>query len=109
LIGPDGTVLTAFEHPWSLERELEARMGVKAKVPDWRDRFDRWYALADRQVLKRVGPPYPPERSDYMFYDSRGGPANSERSEVFRWDGRLHRWGSMGRSRLAPKQASFFY
>jgi WD40 repeat protein/beta-lactamase regulating signal transducer with metallopeptidase domain len=100
LIGPDGTVLTAFDHTWNLERELEARMGVKAKVPAWRDRFDRRYALAAGQVLKRVGPPYPPERSDYMFYDSRGGPANPDRSEIFRWDGRLHAWGSMGRSRL---------
>ena len=43
-------------------------MGVKAKVPAWRDRFDQHYALADGQILKRVGPPYPPERSDYLFY-----------------------------------------
>ncbi len=100
LIGPDGTVLAGFAQPRRLERDLEARMGVKAKVPAWRDSFDRRYALDAGQVLKRVGPPYPPERTDYQFYASRGMRADSQRSEVFRWDGRLKLWGSMGMGRL---------
>ena len=57
--------------PWTLERELEARMGVKAKVPAWRLRFDRKYALQNGQILKRVGPPYPPERADYCYLTPR--------------------------------------
>ena len=75
-------------------------MGVKAKVPAWREGFDRHYALAEGQILKRVGPPYPPERSDYLFYNSRGGPPDPDRSEVFLWDGRLRHWGTMGVHRL---------
>ncbi len=41
LIGPDGRVVSGDDSPWSLERELEARMGVKAKVPAWRARFEQ--------------------------------------------------------------------
>jgi hypothetical protein len=70
-------------------------MGVKAKVPAWRLRFDKHYALVDGQILKRVGPPYPPERSDYLFYRSFGGRPDLQHSEVFRWDGRLRHSGTM--------------
>ncbi len=100
LVGPDGKVVRGVDSPWTLERELEARMGVKAKVPAWRRRFDQKYALADGQILKRVGPPYPPERSDYLLSTSRGWRPDAQRSEVFRWDGRLHPWGSMGTNQL---------
>jgi WD40 repeat protein/beta-lactamase regulating signal transducer with metallopeptidase domain len=101
LIGPDGKVLTGWESPWSLERELEARMRVKAKVPAWRIRFDQRYALSDGQALKHVGPPYPPERSDYQVLGGRGiGREDPERSEVFHWDGRLRPWGTMGTHQL---------
>ena len=100
LIGPDGRVLMGVDSPWSLERELEARMGVKAKVPGWRDRFERRYALADGQVLKRVGPPYPPERADYLLAESRPWQNDSAHSEVFRWDGHLHSWAQSGACRL---------
>lgn len=100
LIGPDGTLLAGFAQPWSLVRELEARMGIKAKVPAWRERFDRIYALADKQILKHIGPPYPPERADYILYELHDGMINSDRSEVFRWNGRLQRSGSMGMHRL---------
>jgi WD40 repeat protein/beta-lactamase regulating signal transducer with metallopeptidase domain len=100
LIGPDGKVLGAWVSPWHLSRELEARMGVKAKVPAWRLRLDQKYALADDQILKRVGPPYPPERSDHLFYSSGMGRPDSQWGEVFRWDGRLRPLGSVGRNRL---------
>ena len=100
LIGPDGRVLKGVTGLRTLERELEARMGAKAKVPAWRERFDRHYALADGQVLKRVGPPYPAERSDYLFFNSRGGSPDPDRSEVFLWDGRLRHRGAMGVHRL---------
>lgn len=100
LIGPDGRVLQGWEAPAFLQRELEARMGVKAKVPEWRRRFDQKYALADGQVLRHVGPPYPPERSEYLFYSSIGGRPDPDRSEVFRWDGHLSAFGRMGSHRL---------
>ncbi|HZW33235.1 MAG TPA: M56 family metallopeptidase [Isosphaeraceae bacterium] len=100
LIGPAGKVLTGWDSPYTLQRELEAWMGVKAKIPAWRLRFDQRYALADGQILKHVGPPYPPERSDYLLSSSRRGRADPQWSEVFRWDGRLRPWGSMGTNRL---------
>ncbi len=96
LIGPNGKVLAGWDFPWGLQRELEGRMGVKAKVPDSRLRFDRHYALADGQILKRVGPPYPAERADYLFYSSPGMRPDRQRCEVFYWDGRLRPWGGMG-------------
>jgi len=99
-IGPDGKVQAGWSSPWNLEREMVARMGVNPKVPAWRLRFDKHYALVDGQILKRVGPPYPPERADYLFYRSSGGSADLERSEVFRWEGRLRSWGSMGANSL---------
>jgi WD40 repeat protein/peroxiredoxin len=37
LIGPNGRVVMGIDSPWLLERELEARMGVKAKVPGSRE------------------------------------------------------------------------
>jgi WD40 repeat protein/beta-lactamase regulating signal transducer with metallopeptidase domain len=100
LIGPDGKVLKGLDSPWTLERDLQGRMGVKAKIPAWRLRFDKQYALVDGQILRRVGPPYPPERSEYLFYTSRGMRPDPERSEIFRWDGRLRHWGSMGTNSL---------
>ena len=100
LIGRDGQVLKGWDSPYTLQRELEGWMGVKAKVPAWRLRFDQRYALADGQILKHIGPPYPPERSDYLFYTSNGGRPDPQRSEVFRWDGGLRPWGSMGTNRL---------
>src|SRR5262249_45293946 len=96
LISPDGKVQAGWESTGGLERELEGRMGVKPKVPAWRMRFNQRYALADGQVLKRVGPPYPAERSDYLFYLRFGQRSDTEHSEVFYWDGSLRHRGGMG-------------
>jgi hypothetical protein len=73
---------------------------VKAKVPPWRERFNQRYALAEDQVLKRVGPPYPPERLDYEFYHLGasyiGWRPDPNESFVFHWDGRLKLRSSSG-------------
>ena len=69
-------------------------MGVKAKVPEWRRRFDEAYALRPGQVLKRVGPPYPAERADFAFYTVAGTRDDPHYSYVLRWDGRPRMWGS---------------
>jgi WD40 repeat protein len=100
LVGPDGKIQAGWSSPWNLEREMVARMGVNPKIPAWRIRFDKHYTLVDGQILKRVGPSYPPERSDYLFYRSLGGSPDLERSEVFHWEGRLRSWGSMGSNSL---------
>ena len=82
----------------SLESELETRMGVKAKVPALarpfrpallRSPMDRSSNASGRHIL--------PSGHDYLFSTSRGvSQTGPDRSEVFRWDGRLRHWGTMG-------------
>jgi hypothetical protein len=107
LIRPDGTVLKAGMSVFSLGPELEDAMGVKAKVPAWRRRFDDHYALPEGEVLKHIGPPYPPERLDFAFYNSPGGGDDPSRTYVFHWDGRLRSWGSAGSDRLRDDVLAF--
>jgi WD40 repeat protein len=100
IIGPDGKVLLGAERAGGMRSDLETVMGVKAKVPEWRRRFNAKYALTEGQLLKRIGPPYPPERLDYEFYSLgasyAGWRPDPNESFVFHWDGRLKSWGSSG-------------
>ena len=71
-------------------------MGVKAKVPAWRDRFDQ--ALRTR---RRAGPQarraaVSPRAVRLLVLHLARRAAGPRRSEVFRWDGRLHRSGTHG-------------
>jgi beta-lactamase regulating signal transducer with metallopeptidase domain len=100
LIGPDGKVLETGGNIWTLSRDLETAMGVKAKVPAWRQRFDQLYALRPGQVLKRVDLPYPEERSDYLFYTSSRWDGDYPYNYVFQWDGRLRLRGSFWQGQL---------
>ena len=100
LIGPDGKVLEAGPGVGTIASKLETAMGVKAKVPAWRQRFEEIYSLRPGQVLKRVGPPYPVERSDYSFYTSSSLPGESC-TYIFHWDGHLRKYGTTGMNRLA--------
>ncbi len=76
LIGRDGKVIEKFHAP-SLDdkiAKLEELLGVQAKKPQWRMRFDKVYRLDDEQLLRYIPEPYIPERSDFYFHQfSRWG------------------------------------
>ncbi|MBX9583731.1 MAG: TIGR03435 family protein, partial [Gemmataceae bacterium] len=70
---------------------------AKPPEPAWRKDFDRAYALKDGEVLKRVPPPYPAARAEYLKAELLGGiPVGpGDRLDhwhaLFRWaDGRLY-------------------
>ena len=64
--------------------------------PDWQKRFNEVYRLANNEVLKRIAPPFIPERMDY--YTSEHGsqaeliPSGPDRM-IFHSDGQLQNWG----------------
>jgi hypothetical protein len=63
---------------------------------DWRAKFDLVYRLDEGQILKRIPPPFTPERQ--RFYTSENETQASLISDapdqfVFHWDGGLQRWG----------------
>jgi WD40 repeat protein len=70
LVGADGRVLKVLpilDSGGHADRDFAKLLGAQPARPPWQDAFDRRYALADGQVLKRVAPPFPPERSEYIF------------------------------------------
>jgi thiol-disulfide isomerase/thioredoxin len=70
LIGRDGRVIGEFHAP-SLDdkiAELEQLLGVEAKKPEWRVRFDKVYRLDGGEVLRYIAEPYIPQRSDFFYY-----------------------------------------
>ena len=98
LIGADGKVIEKFHAP-SLDAKiakLEEVLGVEAKRPEWRERFDAVYRLDDGEVLGYVAEPYIAERNDFFFRQfSRWGwfyqplkylPPGISESVVFSWD-----------------------
>ncbi|MCK4292084.1 MAG: carboxypeptidase regulatory-like domain-containing protein [Planctomycetes bacterium] len=69
LIDPDGKVIGRFHAP-SLDdkiAKLENLVGVKAKKPQWRVRFDAVYRLDNGELLRHIPEPYIPERDDFYF------------------------------------------
>jgi hypothetical protein len=71
---------------------------VEAKVEDsgWRRRFDEIYHLKDGQIVKRIAPPFIPERDTY-YKQERSDLAQAEPESpdyfIFHWDGNLKYWG----------------
>src|SRR5688572_8693420 len=63
---------------------------------DWQQRFEQKYALADDEVLKRVEPPFIPERETYYKVELRNQAQRVKEPPdyfTFHFDGQLHRWG----------------
>jgi beta-lactamase regulating signal transducer with metallopeptidase domain len=92
LISPAGNVLG--QPNMFLAKEIVAGMlgtPEKSLLPDWRQRFDAVYHLAEGEILKRIAPPFIPERVEYYNSDRRhsSGPDRI----TFHWDGRLRDWG----------------
>ncbi|MHC4629386.1 MAG: leucine-rich repeat domain-containing protein, partial [Planctomycetota bacterium] len=65
-------------------------------MPEWRKRFEAVYRLEDDQVLKRIAPPFIPERRDYYLNDEKVQARHISRSPdhfTFEWIGKLKKWG----------------
>jgi hypothetical protein len=64
---------------------------------DWRAKFDMVYHLEDGQILKRIAPPFLPERQQYYTTEHERQASMTSRGPdrfIFHWDGGLRNWGS---------------
>jgi hypothetical protein len=64
--------------------------------PNWRARFEQVYRLEDGEILKRIAPPFIPERMDWYWATNRAQAQAMPRGPdyiTFYWDGKLHNWG----------------
>ena len=62
----------------------------------WQEKFYSIYRLEDDQILKRIAPPFIPERKDYYFNEeSQQASIISEPPDrfIFHWDRKLKKWG----------------
>lgn len=67
-----------------------------AKRPAWWRRFHEVYSLKDHELLRRIAPPFIPEREQYYLQMHRGRAQAVPESPdyfAFHWDGRLRNWG----------------
>jgi hypothetical protein len=65
-------------------------------MPEWRQRFEAVYRLEDGQILKRISPPFIPERRDYYLNEHSFQAKSVSRSPdrfTFHWPGKLKNWG----------------
>lgn len=82
--------------------QRQATSGPKPQNPQWRKTFNALYKLAPGEVLKRVAPPFIPERLDYYRVENSSQAEAIPREPdmmVFDWGKGLTRWGmSFGRT-----------
>jgi RNA polymerase sigma factor (sigma-70 family) len=90
---------TALTPNAAAPRSAAGTAAVVPMSPDARQRFNRAYALAPGQTLKRVKPPFIPERGAYFqetnFFSQL--PMNDNSLCIFTWDGQqaqINRWVS---------------
>jgi beta-lactamase regulating signal transducer with metallopeptidase domain len=81
------------------KKKLENMLGVTVKpaLSTWRQRFNKVYFLEEGQVLKRIAPPFIPERKEYYKQEHSDQASRIERAPdffTFHWDGELKRWGA---------------
>ena len=65
-------------------------------MPAWRQRFEAVYRLENDQILKRISPPFIPERRDYYLNEHSQQASLVSRSPdrfIFHWDRKLKNWG----------------
>jgi len=97
LINPDGKVegkLNLYE----AKKKIETMLGitVEPEFATWRQRFNKVYFLEDGKVLKRISPPFIPERKEYYKNEHSHQASLIERGPdffTFHWDGELKNWG----------------
>jgi RNA polymerase sigma factor (sigma-70 family) len=64
---------------------------------DWRENFNKVYALADGQTVKLVGKPYIPERQAFWNHEQNGHGLKLDENVAFTiaWDGAAAHWQSL--------------
>jgi len=90
---------TAEQSDPNVARQMEAleiqTQQVRQAVADWRKQFNEVYRLENDKVLRRVAPPFIPERERYYVEErSHQGEAKPEPPDfiTFHWDGELRLW-----------------
>jgi len=83
---------------YNIKKKLEVILGIaiEPEFATWRQRFNKVYFLEDGQVLKRIAPPFIPERKDYYKEEESSQASHIERPPdffTFHWDGELKNWG----------------
>ena len=97
LIDPDGKIVGKLGL-YGAKEKLENILGVEVKttVSAWRQRFEEVYRLEDNRILKRIAPPFIPERKDY-YVNEHSSQASAISTIpgifVFHWNGKLKNWG----------------
>jgi thiol-disulfide isomerase/thioredoxin len=78
---------------------LPQMLGTELPQPEgqaWRKRFNDVYRLDEGQILKRIAPPFIPERMDYYTkkheHQAEAVPRGPDEI-TFHWDGALKNWG----------------
>ncbi|MHC4625225.1 MAG: M56 family metallopeptidase, partial [Planctomycetota bacterium] len=112
LRGVGTNVLFNDSHVEFVKPERLEKLGISAfgrrGTGDWRKAFYEVYRLEEGQVLKRIAPPFIPERAEYYRHEER-----SQASAVpeppdyftFHWDGKLKPWGLGFTNGKAPLEA----
>ncbi len=76
---------------------LAGLLGIEPAEPQaWKTRFNEVYRLADDEILKRIAPPFIPERMEYYRAEHTSQAGMSPRGPdamMFHWDGQLKNWG----------------
>lgn len=78
------------------ETALAEEARDQAPAGAWRARFEEVYRFDEDQVLKRIAPPFIPERADYYRAEHPSQAAAISRPPdyfTFHWDGELTNWG----------------
>jgi len=98
LIDPEGKI-TGMLNPDNIRGKVETMLGrtVKPEFATWRQRFSKVYFLEEGQVLKRIPPPFIPEREEFYWKGQYSRPSQDRSPDyyVFHWDGELRQM-SMG-------------
>ncbi len=74
----------------------------KVDPNSWQEKFNEVYSLRDDEVLKRIAPPFIPERRNYYLNEPRLNPSpdryKSAEQYTFSWNGRLKISGNLSGS-----------
>ncbi len=86
-------------HGWVIGMVILAGMlvAVGEETPAWREKFDQVYRLEDEEVLRRIPPPFIPERMDYYRIENSSQAQQIPKGPdyfCFHWTGQLRKWAS---------------